>query len=164
MIPANGLPLIDGGVLANNPVLCAIAEQVNKICKECQPTQENPLQRLQVASFGTGQPGGRISPDNVETWGALAWADLVRGVPLYQVCADGSADVIDYVAASLLGSSYQRFQPVLWDKTTGEEVSISTFQADGATMQRIRDVAARYIADPQESERLQKLAETITKP
>ena len=109
-IPPEGLPLIDGGVLANNPVLCAVADQLRQLSKNADPANQNPLQHLLVASFGTGQSGRRITPKNVLNWGALSWSDLARGVPLYQVCADGSADVIDYLASSLLGDRYQRYQ------------------------------------------------------
>lgn len=75
MIPNEGLPLIDGDVLANNPVLCAVAEQANNP----RGKEVNPLQNLLVASFGTGQSGRRITPQDIQNWGALAWADLIRG-------------------------------------------------------------------------------------
>jgi patatin-like phospholipase/acyl hydrolase len=156
-IPAEGLPLIDGGVLANNPVLCAIAEQLRQPPTGSEETNLNPLTHLLVASFGTGQSGRRITPKNVQNWGAFSWSDLVRGVPLYQVCADGSADVIDYLASSLLNQRYQRFQPVFKETT-------SVFQADEKNLQKIRATAESYLAENNgfERQRLKDLANQVT--
>ena len=84
-IPSEGLPLIDGGILANNPVLCAIAEQLRQQPTEAEAVNLNPLRHLLVSSFGTGQSCRRITPKNVQSWGALSWSELAKGIPLYQV-------------------------------------------------------------------------------
>ena len=156
-VPPEGLPLIDGGVLANNPVLCAVADQLRQLSHDTDQATINPLQHLLVASFGTGQSGRRITPKNVLNWGALSWSDLARGVPLYQVCADGSADVIDYLASSLLSDRYQRYQPVLKEVT-------SVFQADAENLRKIRENAESYLNDNngQARERLKALAAQLT--
>lgn len=154
-IPQEGLPLIDGGILANNPVLCAIAEKVNKLSKHDPSSQENPLKKLLVASFGTGQSSRRITPKNVENWGAISWSELPRGIPLFQVCADGSADSIDFIAASLLRENYQRFQPVYTEIT-------SVFQADACNLEKITNAAKSYINDPSARQRLKNLAALVT--
>jgi patatin-like phospholipase/acyl hydrolase len=154
-IPQDGLPLIDGGILANNPVLCAIAEKINYYSKQNPAAQENPLQKILVASFGTGQSGRRITPDNVRNWGALAWSELPRGIPLFQVCADGSADSIDFIASSLLRDNYQRFQPVYSEIT-------SVFQADDDNLDKITKTAEAYLRDPHNRQRLQNLAQLVT--
>ena len=147
----------DLGVLANNPVLCAVADQLRQLSKNADPANQNPLQHLLVASFGTGQSGRRITPKNVLNWGALSWSDLARGVPLYQVCADGSADVIDYLASSLLGDRYQRYQPVLKEVT-------SVFQADAENLQKIRANAENYLKEENGAarQRLKALAQLVT--
>ena len=78
----------------------------------------------------------------------------MRGVPLYQVCADGSADVIDYLASSLLGDRYQRFQPVLKEVT-------SVFQADEGNMNKLRTMANDYLQDKGGQARLKALAHSL---
>ena len=128
-IPQKGIPLIDGGVLANNPTLCAIAENIG---------QGAPLDNILVASFGTGQTVRRITPNEATTWGGLVWSSLLEGVPLYQVCSDGSADVIDYITRSLLKDNYLRYQPIIDSK-------ISTFQADKENLDRLRNEANKYL-------------------
>ncbi|MFN9644680.1 MAG: patatin-like phospholipase family protein [Cyanobacteriota bacterium] len=156
MIPEEGLPLIDGGVLANNPTLCAVAEQFNKHSEAAPPGQEYAsFPNLLVASFGTGQSGRRITPKDVKNWGVLAWSDLLRSIPLYQVCADGSADSIDFIAASLLGARYQRYQPVYTEP-------VSAFQADPGTLEKLQQTAKTYLSDPSAQQRLRDLAQSIT--
>jgi patatin-like phospholipase/acyl hydrolase len=158
LIPDDGLPLIDGGVLANNPTLCAVAEQFSRYSQESGPKQENATYpNLLVASFGTGQSGRRITPRDVKNWGVLAWADLVKSIPLYQVCADGSADSIDFIASSLLGDRYQRYQPVYTEP-------VSAFQADPETLDKLYKTAQTYLNNPSSQQRLLNLAQAITAP
>jgi patatin-like phospholipase/acyl hydrolase len=156
IIPKDGLPLIDGGVLANNPTLCAVAEQFKRHADTVGKGQGIPAYpELLVASFGTGQSGRRITPKDVKNWGVLAWADIFRSIPLYQVCADGSADAIDFIAGSILGDRYQRYQPVY------SEI-VSAFQADAATFEKIHKTAEAYLSNPSAQQRLQDLAKAIT--
>jgi uncharacterized protein len=142
-IPPEGLPLIDGGILANNPALCAIAEIA----------QDTPLDNIRVISFGTGQPEGRITPHQATSWGALVWADLLKGIPLYQVCSDGSADMIDYIAQVLLKDNYMRYQPVIDSK-------ISTFQAEQGNLDLLKNAADDYLKNGG-SDRIKILANTL---
>jgi patatin-like phospholipase/acyl hydrolase len=145
-IPPEGVPLIDGGILANNPTLCAIAEAYGN---------DAPLENILVASFGTGQQMRRITPDEATSWGAFVWSDLLKGIPLYQICSDGSADVIDYIAKSLLKENYLRFQPVI-------DSRISTFQADEHNLDLLRDAAKDYL-EKDGSNRLKDLANTLVR-
>ncbi len=145
-IPSQGIPLIDGGVVANNPTLCAIAEGVSE-------ANGIDLKNILVASFGTGQMERRITPDEATTWGGLAWSDLMRGIPLYEVCCDGSADAIDYIAEKLLHDRYCRYQPVIDPK-------VSTFQANKENLDLLRDAAKIYLEKGGQL-RLKKLAKML---
>ena len=87
------IPLIDGGVVANNPALCAIAEAIEN---------GKPLDKIFVASFGTGQVNRRISPEEATTWGGFDWVNINNQIPLMDVFSDGSSDVTDYTAKKLL--------------------------------------------------------------
>ncbi len=145
VVPKQGIPLIDGGILANNPTLCAIAEKVR--------SSEISLDNILVASFGTGQVMDRIEPQEATTWGGLAWSSLANSIPLYQVCSDGSADVIDYIAESLLKTNYLRYQPVISRKA-------SSFEADKANQVRLTDAANDYL-EKSGRQRLQALAKKL---
>jgi len=87
-------PMIDGGVVANNPVACAIAEAV-KLNRRGNAAAVLP--RLIVGSFGTGESAREISIAKAREWGALEWA-----VPIINVLMDGAADSAHYIARQLI--------------------------------------------------------------
>jgi len=101
------VPLIDGGVVANNPTACAIAEAVR--VNRAGPDQERPaygLADLLVASFGTGDVVRRITGDEARRWSAVRWAE-----PVIDVLFSGSSDAVDYIARQLIPrENYFRFQ------------------------------------------------------
>lgn len=97
-------PMIDGGVVANNPAACAIAEGI-RLNRE-KKTDGCQLQDFVVASFGTGEATRPITAEDSQEWGALEWA-----VPIVDVLFDGSSDATDYIARFLIEESqYFRFQ------------------------------------------------------
>jgi uncharacterized protein len=101
------VPLIDGGVYASNPSLCAIAEAIRLNAAG----DRLDLDQVVVASFGTGENTRSISVSEAREWGALEWA-----VPLIDVLLDGSADMTHKAAQCLLRQEhYVRFQVRLED-------------------------------------------------
>lgn len=98
-------PLVDGGVVANNPTACAVAEGL-AIQKQRPEGQRIPLARFVVASFGTGQATRPITAKDAKEWGALEWA-----IPIIDVLFDGASDATDYIARQmLLEDHYFRIQ------------------------------------------------------
>jgi patatin-like phospholipase/acyl hydrolase len=102
--PVNYYSLIDGGVFANNPAMCAYVE-AKKIFGE----EEDFL----VVSLGTGELNRRIAYDDAKNWGLAYWAR-----PLLNVVFDGVSDVVDYHLNQLLNISgskkkYFRFKTIL---------------------------------------------------
>lgn len=107
--PAHGMKiggkacaLIDGGVVANNPTACAIAEALRKDARVGQP------QDLVVLSIGTGARTRSIGLKSAREWGAIEWA-----VPIIDVLFDGNSDSVDYIARHLVGDSHFRLQTEL---------------------------------------------------
>ncbi len=147
----NGVPLIDGGVVANNPSLCAIAECIH-LKKSSKPVS---LENICVVSFGTGQMEDRITANDTKTWGILDWLNIKRGIPLLEVYADGSADLIDYIATQLLRDKYNRYQPLV---PNSKEKPISTFQADPQNLANLVDVANDFLDRSEGDCQLEKLA------
>lgn len=88
-VQAGGRWLIDGGVVANNPSLCAYAEAVKLW----------PGEELRLLSVGTGRRTRPISGPDSRDWGALEWVihDLLG------VVMDES--VVEYQAQTLLGDA-----------------------------------------------------------
>ncbi|AII48283.1 hypothetical protein KR52_03815 [Synechococcus sp. KORDI-52] len=57
--------LVDGGVTANNPTMCAIAE--------AKRTWKLPLEQLKVVSIGTGHRSKTVDGKKSQRWGAIGW-------------------------------------------------------------------------------------------
>jgi len=151
----NGVPIIDGGVVANNPSLCAIAECLN-LKRSSKPVS---LQNILVASFGTGQMEDRITPHETQTWGILDWLNIKRGIPLIEAYADGSADLIDYIAVQLLKGKYNRYQPLI---PNSKEKPISTFQADQKNLDNLVEVANNFLDHSEGDRQLDELASYLS--
>ncbi len=98
--------LIDGGVFANNPAMCAYAEARDR---EVFPEGDDVL----VVSLGTGVLTRRIPFDEANGWGLALWAQ-----PLLGVIFDGVSSTVDYQLQQICRdrsgvSRYYRFQTVL---------------------------------------------------
>jgi hypothetical protein len=57
--------LIDGGVIANNPAMCAIAE--------AKKVWQMPLEKIRILSVGTGYMTRKINGPASRKWGGLQW-------------------------------------------------------------------------------------------
>jgi len=146
-VPNEGLPFIDGGLVANNPVLCAIAE-CRKVFKQ--------LPNL-VVSFGVGAGLHRITIRQSQGWGAFNWASIIRSIPLMDVFADGSTDATDYIAEQLLEheTDYVRFQSFFTE-------DVSTFSADEKNMMVLEESVADYITTKDYQDKMQKIVQELT--
>lgn len=93
--------LVDGGVYANNPSMCALAA-----ARKLHP--DLSLEDFTVVSIGTGQLPKTAGVDPACQWGALAWLPQ-----LLSVFMDGASDTIDYQVNELLDKCYLRLQASL---------------------------------------------------
>ena len=114
--------LVDGGVFAINPALCAYAEVAGKLDL--------------LLSLGTGQVTRRLPYDDVKDWGELEWAR-----PLIDVVFDGGQDAVDFQLAALIDGSYVRLQTRL------EEASDDLDDASEENLAALTREAERLIAD-----------------
>ena len=101
--PADYFALIDGGVFANNPAMCAYAE-----AKKVFGNEDD----IMLVSVGTGQHTRSIPYEESKDWGLLEWAR-----PMLSVVFDGVSATVDYQLNQLLTDSnlknYFRFQTML---------------------------------------------------
>jgi patatin-like phospholipase/acyl hydrolase len=96
---ARTYPLIDGGIYAVNPAMCAYADVV-------AAGREQELELM--LSLGTGEHTRAYTFEQVRWWGQLKWAR-----PLLDMVFDGVADTIEFESATLLRDRYVRLQTVL---------------------------------------------------
>lgn len=80
--------LVDGGVFAVNPAMCAYAE----LARAGRAPEITVL-----ASLGTGSHTRPLEYDDAKGWGRLQWA-----APIIDVVFDGVADTIEFETAQLL--------------------------------------------------------------
>lgn len=133
--------LIDGGIVANNPTACAIAEALRRDDNvEC-------TRDLVVASVGSGERTRPIDVRAAREWGALEWA-----VPIIDVLFDGNAESVDYIARHIVGDGYVRLQTPL---TIGLDDLDDVSDTNVAALEAL---AQRYLAQPSTQQSLAMLA------
>jgi patatin-like phospholipase/acyl hydrolase len=91
---------VDGGVFANNPSMCALAQTQDSRNAQCPP-----LSDVVLLSVGTGTPLTYIKGKNMD-WGLAHWAK-----PLISLMMDGVGGIADYQCKQLLESRYRRVAP-----------------------------------------------------
>jgi uncharacterized protein len=92
---------IDGGVVANNPSLAALAQTQDTRALASPPR----LSDIALLSLGTGKTLSRIEGKSLD-WGLGQWAK-----PIINILMDGLVGVPHYQCQQLLGGNYHRFSP-----------------------------------------------------
>ncbi len=104
--PPKRYPLIDGGVFANNPALCAYAE--------ARTFQEKPTARdMFLLSLGTGKIKKSYPYREAKDWGKIGWLG-----PVLDIMMSGVAETVDYQLQQIFDSvgepdRYVRIEPKL---------------------------------------------------
>ena len=93
-VRVGGATLVDGGVYATNPAMCAYALAGGEV--------------ELLVSVGTGEHTRRLPYEKVRDWGRIEWLR-----PVLDVVFDGTADAVDIQLGALMGASYVRFQTPL---------------------------------------------------
>lgn len=133
--------LVDGGVFANNPSLCAYAEARQTLAQAGKAGED-----ILLVSLGTGIHATPYRYEDAKGWGVAGWAR-----PILDVIFDGVADTVDYQLRQLLppgadgGPRYLRFQTDL-DAGLSEMDDASPGHLDG--LQRAAEgILQRQAAD-----------------
>ena len=111
---------IDGGVVANNPSMCALAGVLEA---------GSALEDVKLMSFGTGICPQYI-PSSNGAWGLAQW-----GSRLVDIMIGGSELVQDYQCGIILGDHYLRVEPMMT-----EEIPLDDWKA----CDKLREVAMSY--------------------
>ena len=98
--------LIDGGVFANNPSMCAMVDAMREFKKV--------LNEIVMVSLGTGKETTRpLEFNRVKNWGVVSWAQ-----PLLTIVFNGISDTVYYQTDLILNAAggpqqFYRLQPEL---------------------------------------------------
>lgn len=126
--------LIDGGVGANNPTACAIAEALRL---------GHALKDIYVLSVGTGIFTVPIPFAEATKWGILNWATAISNVLI-----DASSDINDYIAEQVIyDEHYLRLQFRL-DRESSVDITNKIDDVSPQNLQNLIKVANEYVHQP----------------
>jgi len=147
--------LIDGGIFANDPTICAIIEA--KKTKFSLTGKYPKISEMLVVSIGTGKVQKSYNYEKAKKWGAISWA-----IPVIDMLQSSSAEVVSYQVDKLFDSEdcreqYIRIVPELYD------VSHQMDDASTKNIARLKEAGNKYIANNsnQLDEIVQLLLETV---
>ena len=142
--PLQYYALIDGGVIANNPAMCAYAEAI----KMNHPD-------VLVVSIGTGELRQPIQYADARKWGQVEW---VR--PILDILMQGSSATVDYQLQQVLNTggadqTYYRFQLALTADATEMD------NAGDQNIKHLMDITDDYLGRPETQDELDELCEQL---
>jgi predicted acylesterase/phospholipase RssA len=143
-------PLIDGGVFANNPSLCAFAEFA-----AARPG--SGIGDVALLALGTGGEEKRYSYSEAKDWGAVEW---VR--PVIDITLTGVAEAVDYQLRQLFRAAAAPAQYLRIDPALGPNTSPEMDDASIANMRRLKADGERAYATHQQE--LERFARTFLAP
>lgn len=119
--------MIDGGVFANNPAMCALVAAWRRYGHE---------HRFLMVSLGNGFLQRPIPLETAKRWGKIGWLEPIRSVLM-----DGNADTVAVQAQEVLGQDYHRFDIPLG--VTSEDFHAANDDFDDASADNIRALLAK---------------------
>lgn len=141
--------MVDGGVFANNPAMCALAS-ARRIFPDAK--------RFLVVALGTGCLERTIDGSQAAGWGEIGWLH-----PVLSILMDGNADTVCYELDQLPDTDHRRFQISL-GTDPGDEYAVHE-DFDDATpdnIQRLVKLAEKLIKD--EDAKLHRLCDELKQP
>ena len=136
----NGVPsyLIDGGIYANDPTICAIVEAKKTPFHDIN--QYPQIKDMYVVSISTGKIAKSYNYERVKKWGVISWA-----IPVIDMLQSSSAEVVSYQAEKLFdsegcGDRYIRIVPDLY------EASHDMDDASPGNIANMKSAGEKYIA------------------
>ncbi len=142
--------LVDGGVFANNPAMCAYAA-----ARRLYPNADEYL----VVSLGTGQLERPIPLDDAKDWGLLGWAR-----PILDVIFDGVSDTVEYQLQQFAPQVRQyRFQvPLGRDQKGANCANDDLDDASPVNLARLEHLAQNILRD--QRDKVDAVLETLRSP
>ena len=128
--PSQVFHMIDGGVFANNPALCAFGE-----ARELPGKPK--IADMFILSISCGQNYDTFDYAKTVNWGKLSWAD-----PIINTLIDGGVHVVDYQLSEVFDAAdvkeqYVRFDPPLVTASHAlddyDAKNLAALQADATT-------------------------------
>jgi uncharacterized protein len=140
--------MLDGGVFANNPTMCAMVEAYRLY----------HARKFKVVSIGTGSAPMRIDATTASRWGDVFWA-----APMISIFTEGSSQTVAAETDELLGNVHWRFDVSLTTAAPqAKVVDPAMDDASPANIQALVDKAKQTIEA--ERERIEELVRALAEP
>jgi hypothetical protein len=141
--------MIDGGVFANNPTICAMVEAYHLYHST----------EFLIVSLGTGSVPVQIDANAAAGWGDIAWVG-----PIITILMDGNAQTVAFEVHELFGNDqYTRLDISLATATPqGEIVDPAMDNALQGNLKALQDKANQLIDD--QKAQIQSLATELAQP
>ena len=121
--------LVDGGMVANDPALCAYSEAIKF-------DGVKGIKDMVIVSLGTGKQLKGYAYSEIKDWGPLGWAK-----PSIDIALEGGPQMTEYylgqVASTVKNSKFYRIQPDLY----GADPALDN--ATPENLERLRDAGIR---------------------
>jgi uncharacterized protein len=120
-VPA--IPLIDGGVFANDPAMAAYVEG-------CKLGWRDDGEKIVILSLGTGSANRKIPYQQAKSWGAGGWINPANDTPLISVLMQGQSSTASYQLNKLLNTEPPSFADGATVVTTANRGTLDYFRLD----------------------------------
>lgn len=125
-------PVVDGGVFASNPALCAFAEARQKF----NPITNGRMDMFML-SIGTGSKKESYAYDKTKGWGKMGWVK-----PVLDIMLSGASETVDFQMRHIFdaincGDKYYRINP---------DIGKASIEMDDASAQNLKALKAAGIA------------------
>ncbi len=143
-------PLVDGGVFANNPSLCAYAE-ARQHFKINNGSKNVSAKEMFIVSIGTGSEKRSLNYNTTKGWGALGWI-----FPVLDVVLSGAVDTVDFQLQQIFESegcaqNYIRINPKLGnakpEMDNASSLNLEALKEAGIASAELNDETLDYIAN-----------------
>ncbi|MDQ3047288.1 MAG: patatin-like phospholipase family protein [Bacteroidota bacterium] len=147
-------PLVDGGVFANNPAMCAYAEARQQFKRGSLDKNVTAVDMF-ILSVGTGSVKESYDYDKAAGWGSLGWIH-----PVLDVMMSGASDTIDFQLKQIFDAvdrqgHYFRINPEIGEADT---------EMDNASEKNLKSLKEAGIATAERhDEELNKIASILIK-
>jgi uncharacterized protein len=143
-------PLVDGGVFANNPALCAYAEARQQF-KRDDGSKNVTATDMFMVSIGTGSVKKSYDYNKAIGWGSLGWIE-----PVLDIMMSGASDTVDFQLKQIFdaidkSANYIRIDPEMGEADTemdnASEENLKALKEAGIATSEKYEAELEHIAD-----------------
>ena len=138
-------PLIDGGVFANNPAMCAYAEArtipFSTVLNDPEKPDRPHAQDMIIISIGTGSTFKPYEYNKAKDWGMIQWIQ-----PLIDIMMSGNAETVTYQLKRIWETTptpdeFIRLSPDLYEANSDMD------DASVANLNHLNEAGKKFVSD-----------------